>query len=36
MVDFKILLKTAQKVINPKAMSSIENAPFGAWKGNIE
>lgn len=32
--DAMILLKTIKKIFNRKAMSSIENASFGLWKGN--
>ena len=32
--DFKILLKTIQKIFNRKAMSSIEEASFAGWTGN--
>lgn len=32
--DFKILLKTLEKLLNRKAMTSIETASFVGWKGN--
>jgi lipopolysaccharide/colanic/teichoic acid biosynthesis glycosyltransferase len=34
--DLKILYKTIQKMFNRKAMSSIENASFSGWVGNIK
>ncbi|WP_282042547.1 sugar transferase [Winogradskyella flava] len=32
--DFKILIKTIQKIFNRDSMSSIENASFKGWEGN--
>ena len=32
--DFKIIVKTVQKIFNRSAMSSIENASFKGWEGN--
>jgi lipopolysaccharide/colanic/teichoic acid biosynthesis glycosyltransferase len=34
--DFKILLKTVQKIFNRKAVSAIETDSFDGWVGNIE
>lgn len=34
--DLKILVKTIQKIFNREAISSIEQASFGLWEGNIE
>ncbi|MCK0159314.1 sugar transferase [Muricauda sp. F6463D] len=34
--DVIILLKTIQKIFNPEAMSSIEQASFALWEGNNE
>ena len=33
-IDFKILLKTVQKIFSREVMSSIESAPFTGFKGN--
>ncbi|MEO0572691.1 MAG: sugar transferase [Bacteroidota bacterium] len=32
--DVRILLKTIQKIFNPEAMSSVEEASFAGWEGN--